>query len=68
MVGLLITSCNYHHILVSYIHLILKFVSREDTVRSFDEVLQGKHDDLPEQAFYMVGGIDEVVAKASTLN
>jgi F-type H+-transporting ATPase subunit beta len=45
-----------------------KFVSREDTVRSFDEVLQGKHDDLPEQAFYMVGGIDEVVAKASTLN
>ena len=45
-----------------------KFVSREDTVRSFDEVLQGKHDDLPEQAFYMVGGIDEVVAKAATLN
>jgi len=45
-----------------------KFVSREDTVRSFDEVLQGKHDDLPEQAFYMVGGIEEVVAKAQTLS
>jgi F-type H+-transporting ATPase subunit beta len=45
-----------------------KFVSIQDTVRSFDEVLQGKHDDLPEQAFYMVGGIDDVVEKARTLN
>jgi F-type H+-transporting ATPase subunit beta len=45
-----------------------KFVSREDTVRSFSEVLEGKHDDLPEQAFYMVGGIEEVIIKAATLN
>jgi F-type H+-transporting ATPase subunit beta len=45
-----------------------KFVSREDTVQSFSAVLAGKYDDLPEQAFYMVGGIDEVVAKAATLN
>jgi len=45
-----------------------KFVSREDTVQSFSAVLEGKYDDLPEQAFYMVGGIDEVVAKAATLN
>jgi F-type H+-transporting ATPase subunit beta len=45
-----------------------KYVSREETVRSFDEVLQGKHDDLPEQAFYMVGGIDEVVERARTMN
>jgi F-type H+-transporting ATPase subunit beta len=45
-----------------------KFVSREETVRSFNEVLEGKFDDLPEQAFYMVGGIEEVVEKAKTLS
>lgn len=44
-----------------------RFVSKEDTVRSFQEILAGKHDDLPEQAFYMVGGIDEAVEKAKTL-
>src|SRR5947207_1132792 len=38
-----------------------KFVKREDTVRSFKEILEGKHDDLPEQAFYMVGAIEEAV-------
>jgi F-type H+/Na+-transporting ATPase subunit beta len=37
-----------------------KYVSREETVRGFREILDGKHDDKPEQAFYMVGGIDEV--------
>jgi F-type H+/Na+-transporting ATPase subunit beta len=37
-----------------------KFVSREDTVRGFKEILDGKHDDKPEQAFYMIGSIDEV--------
>ena len=45
-----------------------KFVSREDTVRSFDEILKGNGDDLPEQAFYMVGTIEEVFEKARTLN
>jgi F-type H+-transporting ATPase subunit beta len=40
------------------------FVKREDTVRSFKEILEGKHDDLPEQAFYMVGSIEEAVEKA----
>ncbi|MFK5956794.1 MAG: F0F1 ATP synthase subunit beta [Planctomycetota bacterium] len=44
-----------------------RFVPRADTVRSFQEILAGKHDDLPEQAFYMVGGIDEAVEKAKTL-
>jgi F-type H+-transporting ATPase subunit beta len=44
-----------------------KFVKVEDTVRGFMEILEGKHDDLPEQAFYMVGGIEEVVAKAERL-
>jgi F-type H+-transporting ATPase subunit beta len=37
-----------------------KFVSREETVRGFKEILEGKHDDKPEQAFYMIGTIDEV--------
>jgi F-type H+-transporting ATPase subunit beta len=45
-----------------------KFVSLKETVRSFAEVLDGKHDDLPEQAFYMVGGIDEVIAKAEKMS
>jgi F-type H+-transporting ATPase subunit beta len=44
-----------------------KYVKVEDTVRSFKEVVEGKHDDLPEQAFYMVGGIEEAVEKAKTL-
>ena len=43
------------------------FVQLEDTIRSFKEVLEGKHDDVPEAAFYMVGGIDDVLAKAKTL-
>lgn len=37
-----------------------KYVTREETVRGFAEILEGKHDDKPEQAFYMVGTIDEV--------
>jgi F-type H+-transporting ATPase subunit beta len=37
-----------------------KYVSLEETVRGFEEILDGKHDDKPEQAFYMKGGIDEV--------
>ncbi len=39
-----------------------KYVSLKDTVAAFKEILEGKHDALPEQAFYMKGGIDEVVA------
>ncbi len=37
-----------------------KFVTRAETVRSFKEIIEGKHDDKPESAFYLVGGIDEV--------
>ena len=44
-----------------------KFVSVPDTVRGFKEILEGKHDDLPEQAFYMVGGIEEAVEKAKKI-
>jgi len=41
-----------------------KFVKVEDTVRSFKEIIDGKHDDLPENAFYMVGSIEEAIEKA----
>jgi F-type H+-transporting ATPase subunit beta len=44
-----------------------KFVTVPETVRGFKEIIEGKHDDLPEQAFYMVGGIEEAVAKAERL-
>ncbi|MCY0879208.1 MAG: F0F1 ATP synthase subunit beta [Firmicutes bacterium] len=44
-----------------------KYVPIQETVRGFKEILEGKHDDLPEMAFYMVGSIDEAVQKAKTL-
>ncbi|MEC4670699.1 MAG: F0F1 ATP synthase subunit beta, partial [Nitrospirota bacterium] len=44
-----------------------KYVKLKETVRSFKEIVEGKHDDLPEQAFYMVGVIEEVVEKAEKL-
>ncbi len=44
-----------------------KYVPISETVRGFKEILEGKHDDLPELAFYMVGTIDEAVEKAKTL-
>ncbi len=44
-----------------------KYVKLEDTIRGFKEIVDGKRDDLPEQAFYMVGTIEEAVEKAKTL-
>ena len=44
-----------------------KYVKLEDTIRGFKEIIEGKHDDLPEQAFYMVGTIEEAIEKAKTL-
>jgi F-type H+-transporting ATPase subunit beta len=44
-----------------------KYVKIEDTVRSFKEICEGKYDDIPEQAFYMRGGIDEVVEAAKEM-
>jgi F-type H+/Na+-transporting ATPase subunit beta len=44
------------------------YVKLEDTIRGFVEILDGKHDDLPEQAFYMVGTIEMAVEKAKTLS
>ncbi len=44
-----------------------KYVSIQDTIRGFKEIIDGKHDDIPEQAFYMVGTIEEALEKAKTL-
>jgi F-type H+-transporting ATPase subunit beta len=44
-----------------------KYVKLEDTIKSFKGILAGDYDDLPEQAFYMVGTIEEAVEKAKTL-
>ena len=44
-----------------------KYVSLKDTIRGFKAIVDGEHDDLPEQAFYMIGAIEEAVEKAKTL-
>jgi F-type H+-transporting ATPase subunit beta len=44
-----------------------KYVKIEDTIRGFKEILEGKHDDLPEQAFFLVGTIEEAVEKGKAL-
>ena len=45
-----------------------KFVSLKDTIRAFQGIVNGEYDELPEQAFYMVGGIEEAVEKAKTVS
>ena len=44
-----------------------KYVSIADTIRGFKEIVEGKHDELPEQAFFLVGGIEEAVEKAEKM-
>ncbi len=44
-----------------------KYVTIADTIRGFKEIVEGKHDDLPEQAFYLVGTIEEAIEKAKTM-
>ncbi len=44
-----------------------KYVPLEETIRGFKEIVEGKHDELPEQAFYMVGTIDEAIEAAEQL-
>jgi F-type H+-transporting ATPase subunit beta len=44
-----------------------RYVKLEETIRSFEEVVAGKHDEVPEQAFYMKGGIDEVLETAERM-
>jgi len=55
------------HVAETFTGISGKFVKVEETVRAFKEIVEGKHDDLPEQAFYMVGDIEEVKAKAKML-
>ena len=44
-----------------------KYVKLADTIRGFKEIVEGKHDDIPEQAFYMQGTIDDVLVRAEQL-
>jgi F-type H+-transporting ATPase subunit beta len=44
-----------------------KYVALKDTIRGFKQIVDGEHDELPEQAFYMVGGIEEVIEKAEQM-
>jgi F-type H+-transporting ATPase subunit beta len=55
------------HVAEVFTNIPGKYVKLEDTIRGFNEILEGKHDDLPEQAFYMVGGIEEAAQKAESL-
>ncbi|MHC5067797.1 MAG: F0F1 ATP synthase subunit beta [Planctomycetota bacterium] len=55
------------HVAEAFTGISGKFVSLEDNIRSFEEILSGKHDDLPEGAFMYVGTIDEVVEKAEKM-
>ncbi len=52
------------HVAETFTGMAGVFVKVEDTVRSFKEIIEGKHDDLPENAFYMVGAIEDAIEKA----
>ena len=58
---------NHFSLLKYLLDLSGKYVSLTDSVNSFTRILDGEFDSLPEQAFYLVGGIDDVIAKAETL-
>jgi F-type H+/Na+-transporting ATPase subunit beta len=55
------------HVAEQFTGLKGKYVKLEDTVKGFREIVDGKHDDLPEQAFYMVGTIEEAIERAKTI-
>ncbi len=55
------------HVAERFTGLAGAYVPIEETIRGFREILEGKHDELPEEAFYMVGNIDSAVAKAQSL-
>ena len=44
-----------------------RYVKVQDTIKGFKEIVEGKHDDVPEQAFYMVGTIEEVLEQAQKM-
>jgi F-type H+/Na+-transporting ATPase subunit beta len=55
------------HVAETFTGMSGKYVKIEDTIRGFKEIVDGKHDDLPERAFYMVGTIEEAVEKAKQM-
>ncbi|HEX5008014.1 MAG TPA: F0F1 ATP synthase subunit beta, partial [Hyphomonadaceae bacterium] len=55
------------HVAEAFTNLPGAFVDVKDTVQGFKEILEGKHDDIPEQAFLMCGKIDDVVANAQKM-
>jgi F-type H+-transporting ATPase subunit beta len=55
------------HVAESFTGKAGSYCKVEDTVRGFKEICDGQHDEIPEQAFYMVGGIDEVLVKAKEM-
>jgi len=55
------------HVAEVFTNIPGEFVQIEDTIRSFKAVVNGEYDHLPEAAFYMVGGIDGVIAKAEKM-
>ncbi len=55
------------HVAEAFTNMPGRYVKLEDNIRSFKEILEGKHDALPEQAFYMVGSIEEAIEKAKKL-
>ena len=55
------------HVAEQFTGLKGRYVKIDDTVRSFQEIVDGKHDDIPEQAFYMKGDINEVLEEAEKM-
>jgi len=55
------------HVAEQFTGMAGRYVKLEDTIRGFDEICQGKHDDIPEQAFRYVGTIEEALEKAATM-
>ena len=59
--------CQPFHVAEQFTGMPGKYVPLADTVRGFKEIVDGKYDELPEQAFFMVGGIEEAVEQARKL-
>jgi F-type H+-transporting ATPase subunit beta len=55
------------HVAEQFTGMAGRYVKIEDTIKGFAEVVAGKHDDIPEQAFLYVGGIEEVLEKADKM-
>ena len=55
------------HVAEQFTGIAGKYVKLADSIRAFKEIVAGKHDDLPEQAFYMQGTIEDVIEKAKQL-